>query len=77
MIELVDYNFGPNSRRRTDEAGAPGPGGALAALETFYFALNSRDLETLVAGWAEDDLVQVNNPIGGILRSRQAVRQVY
>ena len=77
MIELVDYGFGPAARSRPVEARLPGREGALAALETFYYALNGKDLETLVAGWADDPLVQLNNPIGGILRSRDAVRALY
>jgi len=77
MIELVDYGFGPGARLRADEARLPGREGALAALETFYYALNGKDLETLVAGWADDPLVQLNNPIGGILRSRAAVGELY
>ncbi|MFI5693370.1 YybH family protein [Kribbella sp. NPDC051586] len=77
MLELVDYGFGPDARPRVDEARVPGRAGALAALETFYYALNSKDLETLVAGWADAELVQLNNPIGGILRSREAVRSLY
>lgn len=77
MIELVDYGFGPQARSRMAAARSPGREGALAALETFYYALHSKDLETLVVGWADDGLVQLNNPIGGILRSREAVRELY
>lgn len=77
MIELIDYGFGPNARSRADEARTPGRVGALAALETFYYALNSKDLDTLAAGWADDPLVQLNNPVGGILRGRAAVRDLY
>lgn len=77
MIELADYGFGPNARPRADESRTPGRDGALAALETFYYALNTKDLETLVAGWADDPLVQLNNPVGGILRGRDAVRELY
>ncbi|MBP2356519.1 limonene-1,2-epoxide hydrolase [Kribbella aluminosa] len=77
MIERTDYGFGPDARRRTEDVRAPGRAGALAALETFYYALNSKDLETLVAGWADDPLVQLNNPVGGILRGRDAVRELY
>ena len=77
MIELVDYGFGPEARNRLAEVATPGREGALAALETFYYALNNRNLDTLAAGWADDALVQLNNPIGGILRSREAVRGLY
>ncbi|HWD80597.1 MAG TPA: nuclear transport factor 2 family protein [Kribbella sp.] len=77
MIELAEYNFGPDARRRSEEARTPGRAGALAALETFYYSLNHKDLDVLVAGWADDPLVQLNNPVGGILRGRDAVRELY
>lgn len=59
-----------------EEAQAPGREGALAALETFYYSLNQKNLDVLVAGWADDPLVQLNNPVGGILRGRDAVRDL-
>ena len=77
MIELVDYRFGPQARNRLDEATDPGRDGAVAALETFYYALNNRDLDALSAVWSQDDLAQLNNPVGGILRSGQAVTDLY
>jgi ketosteroid isomerase-like protein len=77
MIELVDYGFGPGARNRLAEVRTPGREGALAALETFYYALNNGDLDALTAVWADHELVQLNNPIGGILRSRDAVRGLY
>lgn len=77
MIELVDYGFGSAARNRLADLATPGRDGALAALETFYYALNNRDLDTLSAVWADDALVQLNNPVGGILRSGDAVRGLY
>ncbi|NUS00851.1 MAG: SnoaL-like domain-containing protein [Kribbellaceae bacterium] len=77
MIELVDHRYGPDAGPRVAEARAAGREGALAALETFYYALNHKDLEVLVDGWADDPLVQLNNPVGGILRGRDAVRDLY
>ncbi|MEU0089083.1 nuclear transport factor 2 family protein [Kribbella sp. NPDC006257] len=77
MIELVDYQFGPAARNRLSEAAHTGREGALAALETFYYALNQQDLEILTAVWTDHELVQLNNPIGGILRSRAAVEELY
>jgi ketosteroid isomerase-like protein len=76
-IELVDYRFGPSARNRVDGATDPGRDGAVAALETFYHALNSRDLDALSSVWSADPLAQLNNPIGGILRSGQAVTDLY
>ncbi|MEV5544383.1 nuclear transport factor 2 family protein [Saccharopolyspora shandongensis] len=77
MIALLDYQFGPNSRKRLAASADPSQEGAVAALETFYYALNRRDLDTLSAVWSQDELVQLNNPVGGILRSGSAVTDLY
>lgn len=77
MTTLIDYDFGPDARNRLSEAGEHGEQGAVAALETFYYALNNAELDTLSAVWADDDLVQLDNPVGGILRSRAAVTDLY
>ena len=68
MITLDDYGFGPNSSNRLAEAKDPSPVGAVAALETFYYAYNHRDIDVMAAVWSHQELVQLNNPIGGILR---------
>jgi ketosteroid isomerase-like protein len=77
MSTVVDYEFGPDARNRLQEAGDPGPDGAVAALETFYFALNNADLGVLRAIWSPDPLAQLNNPVGGILRSGDAIAGLY
>jgi hypothetical protein len=77
MISHSDLKFGPRARVRLTEAGDPGPEGALAALETFYYALNQRDAEVLAAIVADDDLAQLNNPVGGILRGGNAIIDLY
>lgn len=77
MNSLVDYEFGPGARNRLDAARDPGPDGAVAALETFYSALNNADLDVLRAVWSPDPLAQLNNPIGGILRSGDAIAGLY
>ncbi|NIK61521.1 YybH family protein [Kribbella shirazensis] len=77
MTQLVDYNFGPSARLRLDEAAKPDHDGALAALESFYYALNHKDLDSLAAVWSQDELAQLNNPVGGILRSGKAVTDLY
>ena len=68
MITLTDYGFGPNARNQIAAAADPSPAGAVAALETFYYALNQRDIEAMAAVWSPDELAQLNNPVGGILR---------
>lgn len=68
MITLTDYQFGAQSRDRQAEAKDPSADGAIAALETFYYALNQRDIDAMTAVWSPHGLAQLNNPVGGILR---------
>jgi ketosteroid isomerase-like protein len=77
VTDRFDYDFGPQSSSAIERSADPGRAGAVAAVETFYFALNHRDLRTLAAVWADDGLVQLNNPIGGILRSKPSVEDLY
>ncbi|WP_432941928.1 YybH family protein [Kribbella sp. CA-253562] len=77
MPDLLIDTFGPDARVRFDETTDPGRTGALAALETFYAALNQRDLDTLVRVWPADPLAQLNNPVGGILRGTEAIADLY
>ncbi len=68
MITLVDYGFGPHARNQLAAAADPSPAGAVAALETFNYALNQRDIDAMTAVWSHHELAQLNNPVGGILR---------
>lgn len=77
MATLLDLTFGPDARDRLDAATDPGPDGAYAALESFYAALNGRDPALLRRVWAGDPLVQLDNPVGGILRGADAVGELY
>ncbi len=51
--------------------------GARALLETLHHALNQRDLALLRQVWAEHDPIQLNNPLGGVLRSYEAIAELY
>lgn len=73
----LTLTFGPASRNLLAEATDPGREGALAALESFYYALNNRDADALARVWSDNDLVQLNNPLGGILRGRTAIIELY
>lgn len=73
----LTLSFGPSARNRLAEARDPGREGALAALESFYYSLNSRDAGALAQVWNDNDLVQLNNPLGGILRGRSAIVELY
>ena len=72
-----DLSFGPASRNLLAEATDPGQEGALAALESFYYSLNNRDIDALARVWSDNELVQLNNPLGGILRGRDAIVELY
>ena len=46
----------------------PGIAGARAALETFYYAFNTRSLDLYQRIWADDPLVQLYSPVAGMIR---------
>jgi hypothetical protein len=50
------------------DTAAPGIEGARAALETFYYAFNTRSIDLYLQIWADDPLVQVYSPVGGMVR---------
>lgn len=78
MIQHTDLSYGPDARDRLDQATDPAAAnGAHAALESFYYALNQRDLTALRKDWADDPLAQLNNPLGGILRGGEAIAELY
>jgi phenylpyruvate tautomerase PptA (4-oxalocrotonate tautomerase family)/ketosteroid isomerase-like protein len=69
--------FGPGARNRIAAVADPGPAGAYAALETFYHAFNSADVELIRTVWLDDPLAQLSNPLGGVLRGRDAIAALY
>jgi hypothetical protein len=77
MNAIVDYDFGPTARNRLADTHDEGPNGAVAALETFYYALNNADLNVLSQVWSDGQFAQLNNPVGGILRSGAAITDLY
>lgn len=76
-MEILDRNFGRKSMNRIDHAAVPVLQGALAALESFYHAFNQRSLEVLEQVWLDSPLIQLNNPLGGILRGYAPIRALY
>jgi ketosteroid isomerase-like protein len=77
MIEKTDISFGPDSTNRMSETVDPSSNGADAALESFYYSLNNRDIDALQANWSASSLAQLNNPVGGILRGGDAISELY
>lgn len=51
--------------------------GARAALESFYYAFNNQSLAVFEKVWAPDPLIQLNNPLGGILRGYKPIVELY
>ena len=77
LVRRVAGRFGVDARNLFERSTDPGVDGALAALETFYFALNNGQLDLITATWAANPLVQLNNPLGGIIRGRSGVTALY
>ncbi len=57
--------------------GDPGVEGARACLESFYHAFNQRSSQVLRQVWADDPLIQLNNPLGGIVRGIEGIADLY
>jgi hypothetical protein len=64
-------------RNRLAETDQPTIEGAQAALETFYYALNERSINVFRQIWLDDPLIQLDNPVGGILRGAQPIIDLY
>jgi limonene-1,2-epoxide hydrolase len=77
MPRHLGETYGTDARNRLDEATNPGREGAVAALESFYYAFNQRDLAVFRQVWTTDPLAQLNNPLGGILRGGDAITALY
>ncbi|MBO0876765.1 MAG: nuclear transport factor 2 family protein [Pseudonocardia sp.] len=76
-VRQLAEGYGRDSRNRLAEAAEPSVDGARAALESFYYALNNRDAQTLQLVWSDHPLAQLNNPLGGILRGGDSISRLY
>ncbi len=72
-----DLVFGKKAANKIDKINQNSLEGALAALETFYYSFNNKDIKTFNQIWVQDDLVQLNNPVGGILRGIHDISNLY
>lgn len=52
---------------------APDLEGARAALETFYYAFNTRSPDLYQQIWADDPLVQLGSPVAGMVRGSATI----
>jgi len=77
VIQPSERTYGRAARNLIQQAREQGIEGARALLESFYHAFNHRDLEVFARVWAEHDLIQLNNPLGGILRGYEPIAALY
>ncbi len=73
----LDQTYGKNARSRLAAAEEPGIEGALAALETFYFAFNNSDIAVFRRTWVADPLIRLKNPLGGVLEGIEPIAALY
>ncbi|MHC5747539.1 MAG: YybH family protein [Nostoc sp.] len=77
IVNHFTTSYGKTARNLLNEATQPSEAGARAALETFYYAFNQHSIETLTHIWLNCPLVQLNNPVGGMLRGYEPIRDLY
>jgi len=76
-VTHLTQTFGPSADNRLAESVSMRIDGAVASLETFYYALNGRDLTVFKAIWYDDRLVQLDNPVGGTVRGLEPTTSLY
>ncbi|MEW8276315.1 MAG: nuclear transport factor 2 family protein [Candidatus Thiodiazotropha taylori] len=77
MILKSEQKYGRSSLNRIEQVREQGVEGARALLETFYYAFNNRDMDAFSGVWAPHELIQLNNPLGGILRGYDNISTLY
>lgn len=77
LASASDRRYGEAARNLTGAAADHSLEGARAALETFYHALNRRDLDVLGRVWGSDPLLQIANPVGGVIQGPDAIVSLY
>ncbi len=73
----VQQSFGREARDLTNQMVTPGMEGALAALESFYFAFNNGNLDVFKKVWVPHAMIRLNNPLGGILEGIEPITALY
>lgn len=77
MIIHSSQNYGRTATNRLSQSKQRGIEGARALVETFYYAFNQRDMAVFAQVWANHELIQLNNPLGGILRGYEPIANLY
>ncbi|MEQ1527184.1 MAG: nuclear transport factor 2 family protein [Gallionella sp.] len=77
MIISSQQNYGRAATNRLAQSKQSGIEGARALIETFYYAFNQRDMVVFAQVWANHELIQLNNPLGGMLRGYEPIANLY
>jgi len=77
MMSCSQRAYGRDSVNRIDGIRESGVEGARLLMESFYFAFNNKNLDVLGKVWANHQLIQLNNPLGGILRGYESIAALY
>jgi hypothetical protein len=77
MIVYSETSYVRSSHNRLEETQQAGIDGARALVESFYFAFNQRNLCVFSEVWANHPLIQLNNPLGGMLRGHEPISELY
>lgn len=77
MIFHSQQNYGRDATNRIEQTKQHETEGARALVESFYYAFNQRDMGVFSQVWANHELIQLNNPLGGILRGYERIANLY
>jgi hypothetical protein len=77
MIIHSQYSYGRVAKNRINQTNQYSVDGARALVESFYYAFNQRDMGVFSQVWANHELIQLNNPLGGILRGYEPIANLY
>ena len=76
-MSKLNQEFGVDAKNNIEYVNRKSINGALADLETFYYSFNNKDIDTFKKVWYNNDLIQLNNPLGGIVRGIHPIVEVY
>jgi len=76
-IEKLTRTFGRDSKNLIEKTKEKSFDGAVACIETFYYSFNNKDMEVFKKIWLSDELIQLNNPLGGIMRGINPIIEMY
>ena len=76
-ISRFVLTFGPDAQNRIQDARSDQIDGALALLESFYYAFNNRDQQVMKEIWLDVPFSQLNGPGGDMRRGAQDILAGY